>query len=112
MKTAFLTLASAAFACFATVAHADDLKLPGSTLGDQADAGDQPVENPENVLGPVMSPECPYIGWSLADLLVFARANSPSLYRQALAIRRAGAPQAFTRDWLENELCMEWEASL
>jgi hypothetical protein len=94
----------------AAVAPAQSLSLPGKTLSTPAPnrAGiiaTQPAKNVKNVLGGIASPVCPHIGKSLSDLMSYARANHPAIYRQAVALRRTGFTQDQVRDWLENELC-------
>jgi hypothetical protein len=98
----------------AASSHAQGVPLPGKTL--QAPAApqipnrggfvaSQPEKNVKSVLGPVSSPLCPHIGKSLRDLLLYARANWPAIYRAAVDLRRTGFTQDQVRDWLENELC-------
>lgn len=93
----------------AAMSPAQQLPLPGKTLSQPAlnlEGADQPAKNVKSIFKGVSSPLCPYLGWPLRDLLVYARANHPSVYRQAVALRRTGFTQLQVRDWLESELCL------
>ena len=92
---------------FSSTVTADELQLPGSTLGGASSEGLQPVANPENIVGDAISPECPFIGQTYQQLLRFARANYINIYLQALSLRRGGASQAVVRSFLENAICVQ-----
>lgn len=82
-------------------------KLPGATLGQRLPTDrNQPVTNPNNVVGEAQSPECPYLTQTLNELMAYARVNYVNLYRLALTQRRAGASQEVVRQSLAENLCL------
>ena len=107
-----LLLAGVAALVFASSAHAQKASpLPGATLnGASRTTLDgrfiRLTHNPKSVVSGVVSPDCPYLTWELRDLLNFARANHPAIYRQALALRRGGATKDATRDFLRMAICV------
>lgn len=99
-------LAAAVLVASGTAVQAQKLALPGKTLRLTSATGvQQPVHNAKNALGVPVTPDCPHIGKSLRDLLNYARISHPSLYRQALALRRTGFTQEDVRIWLEGQIC-------
>jgi hypothetical protein len=95
------------------VAAQAQLSLPGKTLRISKPTNKagivQPAKNPKNILKGPVTPTCPFIGMELRELLVFARANCPDVYRAAVAQRRTGFTKPQTRQFLEDELCIKWE---
>lgn len=85
------------------------LALPGKTLKKPSISRTgikQPAKNTKNILKAPPTAPCPHIGKSLRDLLLYARANRPALYRQAVKQRRTGFSQEQTRVWLLDAVCI------
>ena len=107
-----LILAGAvALACVSTAQAQKPAPLPGATLSQASrttlDGRILRVSHdPKNVISGVVSPDCPYLTWTLRDLLNYARANHPAIFRQATALRRGGATKDATRDFLRMAICV------
>lgn len=82
--------------------------LPGKTLSSNAPSTRagivQPAKNIKSVVKGVSTPTNPFEPLTLRQLLVFARANHPDLYRQAIKFRRIGFTQDQTELFLETAI--------
>lgn len=107
-RTSAAALFAISFLCSAGGISAQSKRaFPGIQLNKTSKEGKagNPARNSKNVIANATSPACPHIGQSLRALLIYARTNHPSIFRQAVAVRRSGSSQAATRDWLEQALC-------
>ena len=93
-----------AIALAASASAFAQLSLPGKTL---SRAGLEPAKNAKNIAKRTVSPDCPYLGMSLRDLLLHARNAWPALYRTAVKLRRTGFDAEATRQWLEQAICVQ-----
>jgi hypothetical protein len=107
MRLNMLTFSFSAAVLFSVAMplQAADLNLPGSTLGGQVANGVQPVINEQNAMAVVVSPPCPWEGYTLAQLMAYARIHDLVAYRNAQLSRRAGATEEEVREQLGNDLC-------